>query len=65
MRLRAQARASTRLGERSREKIEAFVGQRVYLDLWVKTLTNWRRRESTLKYLGYPVPEGRADGRRS
>lgn len=45
------------LGERSRVKIEAFVGAKVYLDLWVKTLTGWRKKASSLKRLGYPVPE--------
>jgi len=44
------------LGQRSREKIEAFLGQRVYLDLWVKVLPNWRGRVETLKYLGYRLP---------
>lgn len=41
------------LGERSREKIEAFLGRRVFLDLWVKALPGWRRKAATLKYLGY------------
>ena len=45
-----------RLGERSRGKIEEFVGARVYLDLWVKTLPNWRKKVSALQYLGFPVP---------
>jgi GTPase len=44
------------LGSRSREKIEAFIGERVYLDLWIKTLPNWRSRIDTLKYLGYRLP---------
>lgn len=44
------------LGTRSREKIEAFVGERVYLDLFVKTLPNWRARLGTLRYLGYRLP---------
>ncbi|HSJ12874.1 MAG TPA: GTPase Era [Longimicrobiales bacterium] len=47
-----------RLGERAREKIESFVGGRVYLDLWVKSLPGWRRKVETLRYLGYRVPEG-------
>lgn len=51
-----------RLGARAREKIEAFLGQRVYLDLWVKPLANWRRKVGTLQYLGYPVPREDADG---
>ncbi|CAN5850547.1 GTPase Era [soil metagenome] len=46
------------LGSRSREKIEAFLGQAVYLDLWVKTLPNWRAKAETLKYLGYRLPPG-------
>ncbi len=47
-----------RLGERSREKIEAFVGAHVYLDLHVKSLPNWRKKVATLQYLGFPVPAG-------
>ncbi|HEX6693286.1 MAG TPA: GTPase Era [Longimicrobiales bacterium] len=45
-----------RLGERSRVKIEDFIGARVYLDLWVKTLPSWRKKVSALQYLGFPVP---------
>jgi GTPase len=48
------------LGRRSREKIEAFLGQPVYLDLWVKALPNWRSRAETLKYLGYRLPASMA-----
>jgi GTPase len=48
-----------RLGERSRVKVEAFLGRHVFLDLWVKALPGWRRKPSTLKYLGYMMP---ADG---
>lgn len=44
------------LGTRSREKIEPFVGSRVYLDLWVKTLPGWRRKAGALKYLGFALP---------
>ncbi|MEJ2504532.1 MAG: KH domain-containing protein, partial [Gemmatimonadota bacterium] len=50
-------RAIKRLGQRAREKIEAFVGSRVYLDLWVKPLPGWRRKAAALKRLGYRVPE--------
>lgn len=45
------------LGQRSREKIEAFVGEPVYLDLWVKTLAGWRKKASSLRGLGYHVPQ--------
>jgi GTP-binding protein Era len=55
--------AIRRLGERAREKIESFLGTRVYLDLWVKALPGWRKKPAALKYLGYPVPpdEGPAE----
>jgi GTP-binding protein Era len=49
------------LGRRSREKIEAFIGARVYLDLFVKTLPNWRAKLGTLHYLGYRLPASMAD----
>ncbi|MFW6084282.1 MAG: GTPase Era [Gemmatimonadota bacterium] len=45
-----------RIGIRAREAIEPFVGQRVYLDLRVKVLANWRKNPGKLKLLGYPVP---------
>ena len=34
-------------------KIEEFTGRKVYLDLRVKVLRNWRRREAALKLLGF------------
>lgn len=45
-----------RIGTRARPTIEAFVGQRIYLDLRVKVLANWRKNPGKLKLLGYPVP---------
>jgi GTP-binding protein Era len=45
-----------KLGERARAKIEAFVGGHVYLDLRVKSMPNWRKKVSSLQYLGFPVP---------
>lgn len=49
------------LGRRSREKIEAFTGQHVYLDLWIKALPNWRGKMSALRYLGYRLPPSVAE----
>jgi GTP-binding protein Era len=46
-----------KLGALSREKIEEFLGRRVYLDLWTKVLPEWRRKRAHLKKLGFPVPE--------
>ena len=41
------------VGQSARKKIEGFVGQSVYLDMWVKVLPNWRRSSSALERLGY------------
>jgi GTPase len=46
------------LGTRSRAKVEAFLQRRVFLDLWVKTMPGWRRKASSLQYLGYTPPAG-------
>ncbi len=45
------------LGAMARKKMEEFLGRRVYLDLWVKVLPDWRRKRGHLKRLGFPVPE--------
>jgi GTP-binding protein Era len=42
------------IGRRARARIEALVGQPVYLDLWVKVLRNWRRNPAALRRLGFP-----------
>jgi GTP-binding protein Era len=44
------------LGKRARKELEPLVGTRVYLDLWVKVLKNWRRDENALRRLGYDEP---------
>ena len=48
-----------RIGTRARRKLESLVGARVYLDLRVKLLRNWRKDPGRLKVLGYPVPSRR------
>ncbi|MEJ2483232.1 MAG: GTPase Era [Gemmatimonadota bacterium] len=45
-----------RIGTSARRKLETMVETRVYLDLRVKVLSNWRRNPARLKLLGYPVP---------
>ena len=44
------------LGRASREKIEEFIGRRVYLELRVKVRPKWRRREKDLGRFGFRVP---------
>ena len=43
------------VGQAARKKIETFVGQSVYLDMWVKVLPNWRRSTSALERFGYHI----------
>jgi GTP-binding protein Era len=44
------------ISQQARAEIEPFVGTRVYLELWVKVLKNWRRNENALRRLGYRLP---------
>ena len=44
------------ISQQAREGIESFLGTRVYLELWVKVLKNWRRDENALRRLGYRLP---------
>lgn len=46
-----------RIGQDARPEIEALVGTKVYLDLWVKVLKNWRKDEKALRRLGYRLPK--------
>ena len=48
------------IGRASRAKIEELVGAGVYLDLWVKVLTNWRKNADALRRLGYRLPKEHA-----
>jgi GTP-binding protein Era len=43
------------IGQAAREQIEKQVGEKVYLELWVKVLENWRKDRNDLKRLGYIV----------
>jgi GTP-binding protein Era len=48
------------IGRASRTKIEELVGAAVYLDLWVKVLSNWRKNVDALRRLGYRLPKEHA-----
>jgi GTP-binding protein Era len=41
------------IGEEARREIEHFLGKKVYLELWVKTLKHWKRDPEALKRLGF------------
>jgi GTP-binding protein Era len=42
-----------KLGTAARKDIEEFIGSKVYLDLFVKVMDNWRNNEKVLKRFGY------------
>ncbi|MGM9571837.1 MAG: GTPase Era [bacterium] len=42
-----------KIGRLAREDIEKLLGNRIYLDLWVKVKDDWRNRDGCLKSLGY------------
>lgn len=41
------------IGRAAREDLEIFLGKKVYLELWVKTLKNWKKDSRYLKQLGF------------
>jgi len=48
------------IGKAARRKVEAFIGENVYLDLWVKVLPNWRRSATALERLGYHIAKDKS-----
>ena len=44
-----------RIGAAARRDIEAILGYRVFLELWVKPKKNWRDNDSLLKNFGYEL----------
>jgi GTP-binding protein Era len=43
------------IGRTARIAIEKSLDRKVYLELWVKVLPNWRKQAKSLKQLGYAV----------
>jgi GTP-binding protein Era len=43
-----------KIGEAARKEVEAFLGTRVFLELWVNVERNWTQDPHTLNRLGYP-----------
>ncbi|MDR2414832.1 MAG: GTPase Era [Odoribacteraceae bacterium] len=48
-----QGIALKRVGTEARRDIEAFLGKKVFLNLYVKVLKDWRDKENELKNFGY------------
>lgn len=43
------------IGAHGRRRLEELIGAPVYLDLWVKTLPNWRKSSGALTRFGFPA----------
>jgi GTP-binding protein Era len=43
------------LGAHARARLEELIGERVYLDCWVKSLPNWRKNSAALARFGFPA----------
>ena len=41
------------VGRLARQEIETMVGNRVYLELWVKVRKDWRNKSGSLRSFGY------------
>ena len=44
-----------RIGSAARKEIEKFLEEKIFLDLWVKVKEKWRKKEDSIKMLGYEV----------
>ncbi len=53
----SQGRQLKAIGSAAREEIEKLLERKVFLELWVRVLKDWRKDEKFLKQLGYPVPK--------
>ena len=43
-----------KIGTLAREELEFLLGKKIYLDLWVKALKDWREKESHIRKLAIP-----------
>ncbi|HAS34858.1 MAG TPA: GTPase Era, partial [Flavobacteriales bacterium] len=48
-----QGRMLKKVGTQARKDIEAFIGEQIFLELYVKVDKNWRDQSSKLKRYGY------------
>jgi GTPase len=46
-----------KMGTHARARLEALIGEPVYLETWVKVLPKWRRSAAALLRFGFPVPD--------
>jgi GTP-binding protein Era len=49
-----------KIGTHARSRLEALMGEQVYLETWVKVLPRWRRSAAALARFGFPLPADEA-----
>ena len=50
-----------KIGTHARARLEALLGEQVYLETWVKVLPGWRRSAAALARFGFPVTADEVD----
>jgi GTPase len=50
-----------KIGSHARARLEALLGEQVYLETWVKVLPGWRRNAAALARFGFPVTADKVD----
>lgn len=53
----AGGRTIKAIGAHARQRLEELIGAPVYLDTWVKVLSNWRKSAAALARFGFPATE--------
>ncbi|MBU0278540.1 GTPase Era [Gemella sp. zg-1178] len=48
-----QGQMIKKIGQLARRDIEELLGEKIFLELWVKVIDNWRRKLNLIKDLGY------------
>ncbi len=46
-----------KIGTLAREELEFLIGKKIYLDLWVKALKDWREKETHIRRLAIPFKD--------
>ncbi len=49
----AKGQKMKQMGQAARKDLEIFLGKKVFLEMWVKTLKNWKKDERALRQLGF------------
>ena len=49
----AKGQKMKQIGQAARKDLEIFCGKKVFLELWAKTLKNWKKDERSLRKLGF------------